>query len=93
MRLNVQTVSILLADEDHAARDSPSASVLAALAVVGGPALAASADPDPSTDGCQTVAHTYLEEDAPGHEGVNHAAEQGNGEGPCGFGNPPGDEA
>lgn len=66
-------------------------SVLAAFAVVGGPAAAASADPDPSTNGCQTVAHKYLDEDASGHEGVSHAAEQGNGEGPCGFGSPPGE--
>ncbi len=63
--------------------------VTIALALFGGSITAASAEPTTDTVGCQTIAGKYLEEDAPGHGGVQNAAGQGPGEGPCGFGNPP----
>ncbi len=59
------------------------------VAVLGVSVPGASAQPDPGTRGCQTVASKYLDEDAPGHKGVANAAERGTGEGPCGFGDPP----
>lgn len=65
-------------------------SALGSMALWGGSATAASAEPSPDTRGCQTVASKYVNEDAPGHQGVSNAAEHGTGEGPCGFGSPPG---
>jgi len=62
---------------------------VAIVALVGGSPPGASAEPDPATRGCQTVALKYLTETAPGHEGISIAANQGTGEGPCGFGEPP----
>ncbi|MCA1703431.1 MAG: hypothetical protein LC808_09305 [Actinobacteria bacterium] len=49
----------------------------------------ASAEPSPATRGCQTVASKFLNEDAPGHQGVMTAGTHSRGEGPCGFGDPP----
>ena len=63
---------------------------LIAFAFLGGSMTPASAEPSTDTRGCQTVAVKYLEEEAPGHEGVQNAAGQGTGEGPCGFGRAPG---
>jgi len=63
---------------------------LASMATFGGSVSAAFAEPSPDSRGCQTVAYKFLNEDAPGHEGVSRAANQGRGEGPCGFGDPPG---
>ena len=60
------------------------------VAVVGGPIGAAGAQPTTDTEGCQTVASKYLEEDAAGHHGIQNAAGSGAGEGPRGFGDPPG---
>ena len=60
-----------------------------ALGLLGGSMTAASAEPSTDTYGCQTVAVKYLQAEAPGHEGVQNAAGQGTGEGPCGFGSPP----
>jgi hypothetical protein len=54
-----------------------------------GPIGTASAEPTPATRGCQTVASKFLNEDAPGHQGVMTAGNQSRGEGPCGFGDPP----
>lgn len=65
---------------------------LASLATLGGSVGSAFAEPSPDSHGCQTVASKFLNEDAPGHQGVSHAANQGRGEGPCGFGDPPGHE-
>ena len=62
---------------------------LAAATVLGGPAAGASAEPTTDTQGCQVVAHKYLTEDAPGHEGIQNAGSRARGEGPCGFGTPP----
>ncbi len=62
------------------------------LAVLGSWVSGAGADPSTDTVGCRTVAGKYMVEEAPGHHGVQHAAQQGRGEGPCGFGNPPGHE-
>lgn len=66
--------------------------VTVALAFLGGSTTAASAEPSTDTRGCQTVAMKYLAEEAPGHEGVQNGAGEGTGEGPCGFGSPPGHE-
>ncbi len=67
--------------------------VVAIVALVSGSIGGAAAEPSTDTQGCQTVASKYLEEDAPGHHGIQNAAEQGSpGEGPCGFGSPPGHE-
>lgn len=60
--------------------------------LVGGSITAASAEPSTDTVGCQTVASKFLEEDAPGHDGIENAAGHAGGEGPCGFGPPPGHE-
>lgn len=61
------------------------------VAVVGSSIGPAVAEPSTETQGCQTVASKFLQEDAPGHEGIQNAAgQEGPGEGPCGFGNPPG---
>lgn len=65
-------------------------SALGSMALWGGSVTAASAEPSPDTRGCQTVASKFLNEDAPGHKGVATAAMHGTGEGPCGFGDPPG---
>ncbi len=62
------------------------------VAVVSGSVGAAGAQPTTDTRGCQTVASKYVEEDAAGHHGIQNAAGSGAGEGPCGFGNPPGQE-
>lgn len=62
------------------------------VALICGPITAAGAEPSTDTVGCQTVASKFLEEDAPGHEGIENAAGQAGGEGPCGFGTPPGHE-
>ena len=67
-------------------------SALGSMAILGGSVTGASAEPSPDTRGCQTVASKYLQEDASGHEGVRNAASHGTGEGPCGFGTPPGTE-
>lgn len=64
-------------------------SALGSMALWGGSVTAASAEPSPDTRGCQTVASKFLNEDAPGHQGVANAASHGTGEGPCGFGEPP----
>ena len=65
--------------------------VIGFVAVVGGSIGPAVAEPSTETQGCQTVATKYLQEDAPGHEGIQNAAGQESpGEGPCGFGTPPG---
>jgi hypothetical protein len=63
------------------------------LALFGGAIGGAAAEPSTDTQGCQTVASKFLEEDAAGHHGIQNAAGQPSpGEGPCGFGNPPGHE-
>ncbi len=62
------------------------------VALIGGTITAAGAEPSTDTTGCQTVASKFLEEDAPGHDGIQNAAEHAGGEGPCGFGTPPGHE-
>ncbi|HEV2070870.1 MAG TPA: hypothetical protein VGR26_13850 [Acidimicrobiales bacterium] len=64
-------------------------SVVATAAMLGGFATGAAAQHDPGSHGCLTVASKYMDPTAPGHRGVAHAAEQGTGEGPCGFGDPP----
>ena len=64
-------------------------SALGSMALWGGSVTVASAEPSPDTRGCQTVASKFLNEDAPGHQGVANAASRGTGEGPCGFGEPP----
>ena len=64
-------------------------SALGSMALWGGSVTAASAEPSPDTRGCQTVASKYVNEDAPGHQGVSNAGDRGVGEGPCGFGDPP----
>lgn len=65
---------------------------VAVVAIAGGSVGAAGAQPTTDSRGCQTVASKYLEEDAAGHHGIQNAAGSGLGEGPCGFGNPPGQE-
>lgn len=60
-----------------------------AAAIVGGSATGASAQHDPGSTGCLTVASKFLDETAPGHQGTANAASRGTGEGPCGFGEPP----
>lgn len=65
-------------------------SALGSMALWGGSVTAASAEPSPDTRGCQTVAMKFLDPTAPGHQGVSTAAMRGRGEGPCGFGDPPG---
>ncbi len=65
------------------------ASAVATVAMLGVSIPGASAQPDPSSHGCQTVAMKFLDPTAPGHQGVATAAQQGAGEGPCGFGDPP----
>ncbi|HEV2810373.1 MAG TPA: hypothetical protein VGV93_08270 [Acidimicrobiales bacterium] len=65
-------------------------SALGSMALWGGSVTAASADPRLTTRGCQTVAMKFLDPTAPGHQGVATAAMHGTGEGPCGFGSPPG---
>ena len=62
------------------------------IALVGGSIGGATAEPSTDTVGCQTVASKYLGEDAAGHDGIQNAAGRGAGEGPCGFGDPPGQE-
>ena len=57
--------------------------------LVVGPNTAAVAEPSTGTTGCQTVASKFLNEDAPGHQGVTTAGSRTRGEGPCGFGDPP----
>ncbi len=66
-------------------------SVVTVAALVGGLTGGAAAQPSTDTTGCQTVAFKYTQEDAPGHHGIQNAAGQGTGEGPCGFGTPHGD--
>lgn len=63
---------------------------IAGATVLAGPIGAASAEPSTETQGCQVVADKYLTEGAPGHEGIQTAGSQSRGEGPCGFGTPPG---
>ena len=63
--------------------------VVATVAMLGVSIPGASAQPDPTSQGCQTVASKFLNPSAPGHQGVANAAQQGTGEGPCGFGEPP----
>lgn len=58
-------------------------------ALVVGPNSTAVAEPSTDTTGCQTVASKYLNEEAPGHQGVATAGSRTRGEGPCGFGDPP----
>ena len=65
-------------------------SAVTGVAALATPVSGASAEPTTDTQGCQVVANKYLTEDAPGHEGVQNAASRTGGEGPCGFGNPPG---
>lgn len=65
-------------------------SAVAGVAVLGTQTSGASAEPTTETQGCQVVASKYLSEDAAGHHGVQNAASRTGGEGPCGFGNPPG---
>ena len=65
-------------------------SAATSIAVLATPVNGASAEPTTDTQGCQVVANKYLTEDAPGHEGVQNAASRTGGEGPCGFGDPPG---
>ena len=67
-------------------------SAITGAAVLGGPISAASADPSPSSHGCQVIVVKHENPSAPGHQGIANAAEQGRGEGPCGFGSPPGHE-
>lgn len=67
-------------------------SAITSVAVLGGSVSAASADPSPESHGCQEIVVKHENEGAPGHQGISHAAEQGRGEGPCGFGSPPGHE-
>ena len=63
---------------------------VAVTALVGGFSGGAAAEPTTETTGCQTVATKYTQPDAPGHHGVyNAAGQEGPGEGPCGFGEPP----
>jgi hypothetical protein len=62
------------------------ASVTALAVPIGG----ASAEPSTDTTGCQVVAGKYLDASAPGHQGVQNAGSKSGGEGPCGFGSPPG---
>ena len=62
---------------------------LGGVAMLVGPIGAASAEPTTDTTGCQTVASKFLNEDAPGHQGVATAGTSAGGEGPCGFGDPP----
>ena len=62
---------------------------LGSVTLLVGPIGAASAEPSPDTMGCQTVASKFLNEDAPGHQGVTTAGTKSGGEGPCGFGDPP----
>ena len=57
--------------------------------LVVGTSGAAVAEPSTDTTGCQTVAGKYLNEEAPGHQGVMTAGSRTGGEGPCGFGDPP----
>lgn len=64
-------------------------SVVATVVMLGGFATGASAQHDPGSNGCLTVAAKFLDPTAPGHQGVANAADQGTGEGPCGFGTPP----
>ncbi len=59
---------------------------------LGGSISGASAEPSTDTKGCQVVADKYLDASAPGHQGVQNAGSKAGGEGPCGFGNPPGHE-
>ncbi len=63
-----------------------------AVALASGTLTAASAEPSTDTTGCQTVASKFLDEEAPGHHGIQNAGERAGGEGPCGFGTPPGHE-
>lgn len=66
---------------------------LASVAALGAPIAGASAEPSTDSHGCQVVAHKFLTEGSPGHEGVQNAGSRAGGEGPCGFGTPPpGDE-
>ena len=65
-------------------------SALGSMALWGASITSASAEPRPTTRGCQTVAMKFLDPTAPGHQGVSNAASRGTGEGPCGFGSPPG---
>ena len=62
---------------------------VASTALLVGPIGVASAEPSTETQGCQTVANKFQNEDAPGHEGVMTAGTSSRGEGPCGFGDPP----
>ena len=64
-------------------------STLASATLLVGPIATASAEPSPDTQGCQTVASKFMNEDAPGHQGVMTAGTRTGGEGPCGFGEPP----
>jgi hypothetical protein len=64
-------------------------SAVLSVAVLGSPISGASAEPSPDTQGCQVVASKYLDETSPGHQGVQNAASQARGEGPCGAGTPP----
>ena len=65
-------------------------SAVTSVAALATPVSGATAEPTTDTQGCQVVANKYLTEDAPGHEGVQNAASRTGGEGPCGFGDPPG---
>ncbi len=68
------------------------ASAVGSVMAFGGPISGASAEPSTDSHGCQVVANKYLDENAPGHQGVQNAGSKAGGEGPCGFGNPPGHE-
>ncbi len=61
---------------------------VASVTALAGPNSGASAEPSTDTDGCQVVADKYLNESAPGHQGVQNAGSKARGEGPCGFGTP-----
>lgn len=63
--------------------------VVATVAILGVSVPGASAQHDPGSHGCLTVASKFLDPTAPGHQGIAHSAQQGTGEGPCGFGEPP----
>ena len=65
---------------------------VASIMALGGPIGAASAEPSTDSHGCQVVADKFLDESAPGHQGVQNAGSRAGGEGPCGFGTPPGHE-
>ena len=65
-------------------------SAVGGIMALGGPLSGASAEPSTDSHGCQVVASKYLEENAPGHQGVQNAGSRSGGEGPCGFGDPPG---